>query len=51
MVIVLLPMVKAILPDAEPLLTVVPFTFMVAVASAKVGVTVMLLTLLATLAV
>jgi len=35
-----LPTVKAILPDALPLATVIPFTLMLAVASDKVGVTV-----------
>ena len=36
---VLCPTTKAILPDAVPELTVVPFTVTVAVASAVVGVT------------
>ena len=38
MVMVFAPIFKAMLPDAEPLLTAVPFTLMVAVTSATVGV-------------
>ncbi len=40
MVMVLLPTLRAIAPDALPLATVVPFTVIDAVASAAVGVTV-----------
>ena len=38
--VVVVPSAKAILPDAEPDVTAVPFTFIVAWASAAVGVTV-----------
>ena len=50
-VMVLLPTARAIEPDAEPLVTVLPFTVTVAVASLVVGVTVMLAVALGTLAV
>ena len=40
-VITLEPTLRGILPEATPLATVVPFTVMVALASAAVGVTVM----------
>ena len=47
-VMVFAPTERAIAPDALPEATVVPFTVMVAVASATVGVTVRLVTLFAT---
>ena len=47
----MVPTLRLILPDALPLATVVPFTLTVAFASVTVGVTVRLLTLLATEAV
>ena len=50
-VIVLLPTLRVIGPDALPLATVTPFTFTVAPASATVGVTVIEVMLLATVAV
>ncbi|MNR52425.1 hypothetical protein D3C85_1722710 [compost metagenome] len=50
-VIVLLPTLKPMASDAAPLATAVPFTFIVALLSDTVGVTVILLTPLATLAV
>jgi hypothetical protein len=50
-VIVLLPTLSAIAPEAEPLATLIVFTFTEAVASANVGVTVRLFVALATLAV
>ena len=50
-VMVFAPKVKVILPEALPLVTKVPFTFTVALASAKVGVTVMLVVELVTLVV
>ena len=48
MVIALAPTTSAIAPDALPLTTVLPLTFIVAVASATVGVTVIEVTALAT---
>ena len=51
MVIVLVPSVKAIVPDADPLTTVVPFTVMIPLAWVLVGVTVIVLILFATSAV
>ncbi|MNY82464.1 hypothetical protein D3C86_2245760 [compost metagenome] len=50
-VIVLLPTLNPMAPDAAPLATAVPFTFTVALLSDTVGVAVMLLVPLATLAV
>jgi hypothetical protein len=50
-VTVLLPTLRLITPDAVPLVTAVPFTVTVALLSDTVGVTVMLLTPFATLAV
>ena len=50
-VIVLAPTFNAIADDAAPLATVVPFTFIVALASETVGVTVILVVALLTLAV
>ena len=47
-VIILLPTLNAMLPDALPLATVVPFTVTVALASDVVGVTVILLVALLT---
>lgn len=38
--VVVVPSAKAMLPDAIPEVTATPFTFMVAVGSAAVGVTV-----------
>ena len=48
---VFVPTLKAIAPETEPLVTAVPFTVMLALASDLVGVTVMLLVALLTLAV
>jgi len=50
-VIVFSPTSKLIAPDAEPLATGVPFTVIVALVSAAVGVTVILVILFATEAV
>jgi hypothetical protein len=50
-VTVLLPTLKLIAPDAVPLATSTPFTITVALMSDTIGVTVMLLTSFATLAV
>ena len=49
--IVLLPTLKAIAPDALPLVRVTPFTLTVAVISFKVGVAVIVLVPLFTVAV
>ena len=46
--IVLLPTLNAMGPEALPLATVTPFTFMVEFASVDVGVTVIEVTVLAT---
>jgi len=48
---VLAPTLKAMVPEALPEVTIVPFTIMVALTSALVGVTVMEVTPFTTLAV